>query len=844
MAQSLAIPRVIPNDWKRLDLIINKIKMRLGSTGSPTFAGLTLTGLTASRLIWGDANKALASKDLIDLIAGTTNQIAVTDDITGGVILSITDPLAVPGKVTAGSFSSPTDVTATRQYGFELHYSGNDYDVTGIRSRAQLVTTDTSATAQGALLQAANNDGIDAGVLNGALIEAIGKSDTNASTISMMRGCLVNTEWGAYDTVTALHTLHVRLHSLNNAGAGSFGTGYGIYLENEAVGGNGQALDAGIYFKGTNLSAGNKAFGYGIDFSGATYGTADIKLSSSGNIDMNTGILGSSSGDLTIKPSSTYKVIVQPTTDSTTFFQVKNAAGTTFSLFDTTNKRFGVGEAAFTPGYTCSIGSADGADQVGIYHDNANAIFITNQGVFQFLSDQGTNHNSVVVVKGKGTGVGALYVNDQDNAEFVFFSCSTGRGRLETGGANVSHLDIQRAANAPITMFYQAIEGEIQELQITGYRTGDSQRSLEIGVGVDAADTASFDGVSNYLFDGTLILTGNLTMPDGGTIGQAAGPLLTFDDTNDFLEITGCKVGINTTTPGYLLNVKSTGGSTFPIMVQASDGQNIVGLYESSTGDGQFIIYDTDGNLAINMTAKPNVSGYVNNGGNFGIGTALPVTKLTVEGIVTLPKDSGNGIKVDTTTPTFGFADLLGDQFSKNTGGTKPTLITYNGAIDAWQFSDGDEAFLSYHIPHDYVPGTDIHLHIHWSQNNAGATGGTIDFKYFAIYSKGHNQASGSTFTSTPITDTFSSIDINDGNSGLDQYQQHITEVTISAASATAALFDRDDFEPDGVIELAFEMDANNLTGTPSDPFIHFVDIHYQTTGLIGTKQKAPDFYT
>jgi hypothetical protein len=212
-------------------------------------------------------------------------------------------------------------------------------------------------------------------------------------------------------------------------------------------------------------------------------------------------------------------------------------------------------------------------------------------------------------------------------------------------------------------------------------------------------------------------------------------------------------------------------------------------------------------------------------------------------------KTSGVGIKVDLAAPTFGFADLLGDQFSRNTGSSKPTLAQYNGAVNAWQFSNGDEAYLSYHIPHDYVPGTDIHLHIHWSQNNTGANGGTIDFKYFAIYAKGHNQASGSVFTGfsgNPITATFSSIDIDDsgsGGSGLAQYQQHLTEVTISGASATSALFDRDDFEPDGVIELTLEMDANNLTGTASDPFIHYVDIHYQTTGIIGTKQKVPDFY-
>lgn len=188
--------------------------------------------------------------------------------------------LTLTGKLTAGSFASPLDVTNTREYGFELHYSGNNYNVTGIRSRAQLVTTDTTATAQGAVLQAANNDGIDAGVLNGALIEAIGKSNANASTISMMRGCLVGCEWGGYDTVTTLHGIHIRIHTRNNAGAGSFGTACALTIENEAVGGNGQAVTNGIQFVGTNLSAGNKAFNYGIDFGNEVeYGLADMNLS-------------------------------------------------------------------------------------------------------------------------------------------------------------------------------------------------------------------------------------------------------------------------------------------------------------------------------------------------------------------------------------------------------------------------------------------------------------------------------------------------------------------------------------------------------------------------------------
>ncbi len=61
MGQSLDIPRVIKDDWKRLALIVGKIKLKLGRDASPTLTGLTITDLTASRLVATDANKALES---------------------------------------------------------------------------------------------------------------------------------------------------------------------------------------------------------------------------------------------------------------------------------------------------------------------------------------------------------------------------------------------------------------------------------------------------------------------------------------------------------------------------------------------------------------------------------------------------------------------------------------------------------------------------------------------------------------------------------------------------------------------------------------------------------------
>ena len=221
--------------------------------------------------------------------------------------------------------------------------------------------------------------------------------------------------------------------------------------------------------------------------------------------------------------------------------------------------------------------------------------------------------------------------------------------------------------------------------------------------------------------------------------------------------------------------------------------------------------------------------------------TVFPAGNVLIKGgDLIMLKTVGKGIKVDTATPTFGWRDLLGETTTRNTGATKPSFEAYNGAILQYRFAADDLEHYDFHIPHDYVSGTDIHLHIHWSQISATNTGGTITFRYSAVYARGHNQANGSQFTATPITATFISAD-----AGIKQYQHHITETIISADSATSALFDRNELEPDGVILMTLEMDANNLTDSVgvTDPFIHYVDIHYQSTN-IATKDKVPNFYT
>lgn len=205
-----------------------------------------------------------------------------------------------------------------------------------------------------------------------------------------------------------------------------------------------------------------------------------------------------------------------------------------------------------------------------------------------------------------------------------------------------------------------------------------------------------------------------------------------------------------------------------------------------------------------------------------------------IVGDVILPKTSGNGIKVDNAVPTFGWRDLRAEIRTRGVGSSDPNDATYIGSIKAYSFSVGDEAWIEFHIPHDYVAGTDIHLHFHWSHNSANVTGGSVTWGADVTYAKGHDQAA---FVAT-VNPTLVA------NASTTQYRHLIPEVQLSASTPSATQIDTDNLEPDGIILIRVYLSANNITssnGAP-DPFLHEVDVHYQSTN-IATKDKVPDFY-
>jgi hypothetical protein len=199
---------------------------------------------------------------------------------------------------------------------------------------------------------------------------------------------------------------------------------------------------------------------------------------------------------------------------------------------------------------------------------------------------------------------------------------------------------------------------------------------------------------------------------------------------------------------------------------------------------------------------------------------------------VAFPKTSGIGIKIDTDAPDWGWHDLVGNLHFFAGDANAPTNSIYSGTLKQPLFAIGDEGFINLHMPHDYVPNTDIYVHIHWSHNSLAVTTGAPTFVVEGTYAKGHNQAAFGVPVSVNITEAASTT----------RYQHMVTESQLSNAGGTGGLLDTADLEVDGLFLLRIELLSNTMDGGTL-PFIHFVDVHYQSTGL-PTKNKAPDFWT
>lgn len=190
-----------------------------------------------------------------------------------------------------------------------------------------------------------------------------------------------------------------------------------------------------------------------------------------------------------------------------------------------------------------------------------------------------------------------------------------------------------------------------------------------------------------------------------------------------------------------------------------------------------------------------------------------------------------DGIKLNTDNPQFGWHDLTSPiTIDLGAASGKPTFADFVGTIKRYQFKVGDSTYHNFHIPHDYVPGSNLHIHVHWAHNSSSVTGGSTTWQFEATYAKGYNQAS---FTS-PVTTTVTQTAI------LTPLTHQIAEVQLSTPGGAANMLDSDQIETDGLLVVHTSLLSNSIG---VDPFMIFCDVHYQSNGR-PTKNRNFDFWS
>lgn len=144
------------------------------------------------------------------------------------------------------------------------------------------------------------------------------------------------------------------------------------------------------------------------------------------------------------------------------------------------------------------------SDTVSITHDGTDAYFKTTDGYFIFQSAEAAPASTYLDVRPNGSGQGILNLYDQNSTNYINITITGGNAIFETVGAGAGSIYFQQYANNGVNFYNSAGSGETPSVDISGRRGGDSKRTLNVGISAAANDTALFDGVSNYAFDGVV----------------------------------------------------------------------------------------------------------------------------------------------------------------------------------------------------------------------------------------------------------------------------------------------------------------------------------------------------
>lgn len=195
-----------------------------------------------------------------------------------------------------------------------------------------------------------------------------------------------------------------------------------------------------------------------------------------------------------------------------------------------------------------------------------------------------------------------------------------------------------------------------------------------------------------------------------------------------------------------------------------------------------------------------------------------------------ISSEKGDGIKLNIDNPQYGWHDLLSPTTPYSGPATyTPSFEDMVTDLPRYRFKVNDRSYHEFHIPHDYAPGTDLYIHVHWVLNTAPSLGGTTTWEFGTTYAKGYSQQSFNQLKYLSVSQVAS----------ITPLVHHIAEVKLSVSGGSASQLDSIDIETDGLILVRTKLHANTCG---SDPFMLFCDLHYQSTNL-ATKNKNYNFW-
>ena len=357
----------------------------------------------------------------------------------------------------------------------------------------------------------------------------------------------------------------------------------------------------------------------------------------------------------------------------------------------------------------------------------------------------------------------------------------------------------------------------------------DGTNTLTIANCKTAFDHVTESGASHSYIDQAVTIAatptfGGVIIADGGTVGQAAGPLMTFDDTNNYLEITGCSVGIGAAAPGRLLEISGASGNiglritqtdnsiSADFITSAASGVWLETttnhpLYFAANGGDADLTIQTDGNLlVVNKTLyRDSAIGVYSQADTF--------LDLFADGAVRIGDSSAGAPTNYINFAADGELTLTGtarvEQFVESLGisgrgGSAPTARTTETPYLSWTFNIGDDTHQSFEAPYamDYTDTVTVKVHWYTSVSQVA------DEVAFQAVWNAIPEAGGEVINAGATTIT--SADTNCPT------QWHIAETTVGTIAGNA-------ISQDDMIGLHLERVA--LDGGGDDPDINTIHI-------------------